>query len=220
MTVAAGVQWRGRSSSTRLAPSHSHLSLLPFRLRVEAQHAIQLLEPVSKRRHDASLVHGFQSPVSETLGKKIDDCRALLYSLEGEEKARLKGLCSAVRDFATVRSDLIFRSSSSLSAYERPFAPLRQAAGPCGRWPRARRTCASAARDLQLAARAPRRGCRRALACPVKNSTALCSRSGSRIKATMSLYYADRRHPRPARRAFIDCLLDRDEVAPKGRKRT
>lgn len=34
------------------------------------------------------------------------------------------------------------------------------------------------------------------------------------------LYYADRRHPRPALRAFIDCLLDRDEVAPKGRKRT
>jgi len=34
------------------------------------------------------------------------------------------------------------------------------------------------------------------------------------------LYYADRRHPRPALRAFIDCLLDRGEVAPKGRKRT
>ena len=33
------------------------------------------------------------------------------------------------------------------------------------------------------------------------------------------LYYADRRHPRPALRAFIDCLLDRDEVAPKGRTR-
>jgi DNA-binding transcriptional LysR family regulator len=31
------------------------------------------------------------------------------------------------------------------------------------------------------------------------------------------LYYADRRHPRPALRAFIDCLLDRDETAPKRR---
>jgi DNA-binding transcriptional LysR family regulator len=33
------------------------------------------------------------------------------------------------------------------------------------------------------------------------------------------LYYADRRHPRPALRAFIDCLLDRDEAGPKGRAR-
>jgi DNA-binding transcriptional LysR family regulator len=33
------------------------------------------------------------------------------------------------------------------------------------------------------------------------------------------LYYADRRHPRPALRAFIDCLLDRDEAGPKGRTR-
>lgn len=33
------------------------------------------------------------------------------------------------------------------------------------------------------------------------------------------LYYADRRHTRPALRAFIDCLLDRDEIAPKGRTR-
>jgi DNA-binding transcriptional LysR family regulator len=33
------------------------------------------------------------------------------------------------------------------------------------------------------------------------------------------LYYADRRHPRPALRAFIDCLLDRDEAVPKGRMR-
>jgi DNA-binding transcriptional LysR family regulator len=33
------------------------------------------------------------------------------------------------------------------------------------------------------------------------------------------LYYADRRHPRPALRAFIECLLDRDEATPKGRTR-
>jgi DNA-binding transcriptional LysR family regulator len=33
------------------------------------------------------------------------------------------------------------------------------------------------------------------------------------------LYYADRRHPRPALRAFIDCLLDRDEGGPKRRAR-
>lgn len=33
------------------------------------------------------------------------------------------------------------------------------------------------------------------------------------------LYYADRRRPRPALRAFIDCLLERDEVAPKRRGR-
>ena len=31
------------------------------------------------------------------------------------------------------------------------------------------------------------------------------------------LYYTDRRHPRPALRAFIDCLLDRDEAGPKAR---
>jgi DNA-binding transcriptional LysR family regulator len=29
------------------------------------------------------------------------------------------------------------------------------------------------------------------------------------------LYYSDRRHPQPALRAFIDCLLDRDEAASK-----
>jgi DNA-binding transcriptional LysR family regulator len=29
------------------------------------------------------------------------------------------------------------------------------------------------------------------------------------------LYYSNRRHPQPALRAFIDCLLDRDEVASK-----
>jgi DNA-binding transcriptional LysR family regulator len=33
------------------------------------------------------------------------------------------------------------------------------------------------------------------------------------------LYYSNRRHPQPALRAFIDCLLDRDEVAPKRRVR-
>jgi DNA-binding transcriptional LysR family regulator len=34
------------------------------------------------------------------------------------------------------------------------------------------------------------------------------------------LYYSNRRHPQPALRAFIDCLLERDEVAPKRRSRT
>ena len=34
------------------------------------------------------------------------------------------------------------------------------------------------------------------------------------------LYYSNRRHPQPALRAFIDCLLDRDEDAPKRRIRT
>ena len=29
------------------------------------------------------------------------------------------------------------------------------------------------------------------------------------------LYYSDRRHPQPALRAFLDCLLDRDEVEPR-----
>lgn len=33
------------------------------------------------------------------------------------------------------------------------------------------------------------------------------------------LYYSNRRHPQPALRAFIDCLLDRDETASKGRSR-
>jgi len=33
------------------------------------------------------------------------------------------------------------------------------------------------------------------------------------------LYYSDRRHPQPALRAFIDCLLDRDEPAPGQRTR-
>ena len=33
------------------------------------------------------------------------------------------------------------------------------------------------------------------------------------------LYYSHRRHPQPALRAFIDCLLDRDEPAPKRRAR-
>lgn len=29
------------------------------------------------------------------------------------------------------------------------------------------------------------------------------------------LYYSNRRHPQPALRVFIDCLLDRDEAASK-----
>ena len=33
------------------------------------------------------------------------------------------------------------------------------------------------------------------------------------------LYYSNRRHPQPALRAFIDCLLDRDQAAPKQRAR-
>ncbi len=33
------------------------------------------------------------------------------------------------------------------------------------------------------------------------------------------LYYSNRRHPQPALRALIDCLLDRDEVASKRRTR-
>jgi len=33
------------------------------------------------------------------------------------------------------------------------------------------------------------------------------------------LYYSNRRHPQPALRAFIDCLLDRDEAASKRRAR-
>ena len=33
------------------------------------------------------------------------------------------------------------------------------------------------------------------------------------------LYYSNRRHPQPALRAFIDCLLDRDETACKRRPR-
>ena len=32
------------------------------------------------------------------------------------------------------------------------------------------------------------------------------------------LYYSNRRHPQPALRAFIDCLLDRDQPAPAGRR--
>jgi DNA-binding transcriptional LysR family regulator len=31
------------------------------------------------------------------------------------------------------------------------------------------------------------------------------------------LYYSNRRHPQPALRAFIDCLLDRDVTASKRR---
>ena len=33
------------------------------------------------------------------------------------------------------------------------------------------------------------------------------------------LYYSNRRHAQPALRAFIDCLLDRDEPAPKRQTR-
>ena len=33
------------------------------------------------------------------------------------------------------------------------------------------------------------------------------------------LYYSNRRHPQPALRAFIDCLLDRDQAASKRRAR-
>jgi DNA-binding transcriptional LysR family regulator len=33
------------------------------------------------------------------------------------------------------------------------------------------------------------------------------------------LYYSNRRHPQPALRAFVDCLLDRDEAARKQRTR-
>ena len=33
------------------------------------------------------------------------------------------------------------------------------------------------------------------------------------------LYYSNRRHPQPALRAFIDCLLDRDKAASKGKSR-
>ena len=34
------------------------------------------------------------------------------------------------------------------------------------------------------------------------------------------LYYLNRRHPQPALRAFIECLLEREEAAPKRRSRT
>jgi DNA-binding transcriptional LysR family regulator len=42
----------------------------------------------------------------------------------------------------------------------------------------------------------------------------------SPTSAGLYLYYSNRRHPRPALRAFIDCLLDRDETAPKRRVKT
>src|SRR6266853_6453690 len=35
----------------------------------------------------------------------------------------------------------------------------------------------------------------------------------------LNLYYSNRHHPQPALRAFIDCLLDRDEIASKRRSR-
>jgi len=33
------------------------------------------------------------------------------------------------------------------------------------------------------------------------------------------LYYSNRRHPQPALRAFIECLLDRDEASSKRQSR-
>jgi DNA-binding transcriptional LysR family regulator len=39
----------------------------------------------------------------------------------------------------------------------------------------------------------------------------------SPIRPGLFLYYSNRRHPQPALRAFIDCLLDRDELAPRRR---
>ena len=35
------------------------------------------------------------------------------------------------------------------------------------------------------------------------------------LRPGLFLYYSNRRHPQPALRAFIDCLLDRDEIASK-----
>src|SRR5712672_2650866 len=55
---------------------------------------------------------------------------------------------------------------------------------------------------------------------------AMARRRLKRILADWSLmspglyvYYSNRRHPQPALRAFIDCLLDRDETASKRRTR-
>ena len=41
----------------------------------------------------------------------------------------------------------------------------------------------------------------------------------STVSPGLFLYYSNRRHPQPALRAFIDCLLDRNEPAPKRRMR-
>ena len=39
----------------------------------------------------------------------------------------------------------------------------------------------------------------------------------SPVSPGLFLCYSNRRHPQPALRAFIDCLLDRNEFAPKRR---
>lgn len=41
----------------------------------------------------------------------------------------------------------------------------------------------------------------------------------SLLSPGLYLYYSNRRHPQPALRAFIDCLLDRDQAASKRRAR-
>jgi DNA-binding transcriptional LysR family regulator len=41
----------------------------------------------------------------------------------------------------------------------------------------------------------------------------------SPMSSGLFLYYSNRRDPQPALRAFIDCLLDRDEPAPSRRPR-
>jgi DNA-binding transcriptional LysR family regulator len=41
----------------------------------------------------------------------------------------------------------------------------------------------------------------------------------SAVNPGLFLYYSNRRHPQPALRAFIDCLLDRDELAPRRKSR-
>ena len=41
----------------------------------------------------------------------------------------------------------------------------------------------------------------------------------SKVSPGLFLYYSNRRHPQPALRAFIDCLLNRNEPAPKRRMR-
>jgi DNA-binding transcriptional LysR family regulator len=42
----------------------------------------------------------------------------------------------------------------------------------------------------------------------------------SPVRPGLYLYYSNRRHTQPALRAFIDCMLDRDEAASKRRVRT
>jgi DNA-binding transcriptional LysR family regulator len=41
----------------------------------------------------------------------------------------------------------------------------------------------------------------------------------SALRPGLFLYYSNRRHPQPALRAFIDCMLDRDELVPRRRSR-